>query len=273
MLDRDSHEGTLKVKGVDLEYRWIAARDKAAPVLVFLHEGLGSVSLWRDYPDAVAQATGCGALVYSRQGYGKSAPVPLPRPVSYMHTEGLEVLPAVLDAAGLDSVVLVGHSDGGSISIVHAGGSDPAKRVKGLVLMAAHVFNEEVCVASIRDAKTAYETTNLRDKLARYHGDNVDCAFWGWNGVWLHPDFWHWNIEEYLPGVTVPTLVIQGEDDEYGTDAQVKAIAAQVNGPVTVEMLPNCKHSPHKDQRDATLAATARLVRDLMETPCASPAT
>ncbi len=272
MLDRDSHEGVLTINAVDLEYRWIAPRDATALVLVFLHEGLGSVSLWRDYPDAVAEATGCGALVYSRQGYGTSAPVPLPRPVTYMHTEGLEVLPAVLDAAGLDRVVLVGHSDGASISLIHAGGADPDGRVKGLVLMAPHVFNEEVCVASIRDAKTAYETTRLRELLGRYHAD-VDGAFRGWNGVWLNPDFWHWNIEEYLPRVTVPTLVIQGEDDEYGTARQFDAIAAQIGGPCRVEVLPACKHSPHKDQREATLTATVDLVRDLVETSCDLPAT
>lgn len=263
MLEQESHSGFLDIDGDSLEYRWIAARDRNAPSLVFLHEGLGSVSLWRDFPDAVAEATGCGALVYSRRGYGQSSPVPLPRPVRYMHDEGLDILPKVLDAAGLKRVILVGHSDGASISLIHAGGADPQGRVRGLILEAPHVFNEEVCVASIREAKTAYETTDLRDRLARYHGANVDVAFWGWNRVWLDPDFWHWNIEEYLPAVTVPVIVIQGEQDEYGTAAQYQAIERQVAGPCEVVVLPDCRHSPHRDQRDLTLAAMTRFIDGL----------
>ncbi|MFA7431097.1 MAG: alpha/beta hydrolase [Rhodospirillaceae bacterium] len=263
MLDRDSHDGVLTINGVDLEYRWIAPRDATAPALVFLHEGLGSVSLWRDFPDAVAEETGCGALIYSRQGYGKSAPVALPRPLRYMHIEGLEVLPALLDAAGLTRVVLIGHSDGASIALIHAGGGDPGGRVRGLVLMAPHVRNEESCVVGIRQIKEAWETTDLRDRLARHHGANVDCAFRGWNDTWLRPDFWHWTIEEFLPAISVPTLVIQGEGDEYATAIHYDVIAAQVSGPCTVEVLPNCGHAPHKDQREAVLASTVRLVAEV----------
>lgn len=260
MLDRDSHEGTLTLDGVDLEYRWIAARDKAAPVLVFLHEGLGSVGLWRDFPDAVAAATGCGALVYSRQGYGRSSPVPLPRPMTYMHREALEVLPAILDAAGLARVVLIGHSDGASIALIHAGKAESRGRVLALAALAPHVRNEQSCVDGIRQIKQAWETTDLRDRLGRHHGSNVDCAFHGWNDTWLRPDFWHWTIEEFLPRITVPTLVIQGEGDEYATSIHYDTIAATVSGPCTVEVLPDCGHIPQKDQRDAVLASLVRLV-------------
>ncbi len=263
MLARDSHAGFLDADGRRLEYRWIAARNRRLPPLVFLHEGLGSVSLWRDVPDALAAATGAGALVYSRAGYGASDPVPLPRPVRYMHDEGLETLPAVLDAAGFERAVLVGHSDGASIAIIHAGGAPDRARVAGLILEAPHVFCEDLSVTSIDQARVAYETTDLRARLQRHHGDNVDVAFWGWNRVWLDPAFRHWNIEEYLPRITAPTLVIQGADDEYGTAAQYEAVARQVAGPCEVRVLPRCGHSPHRDQRDASLEAMRAFVAGL----------
>ncbi|HXH03670.1 MAG TPA: alpha/beta hydrolase [Candidatus Competibacteraceae bacterium] len=252
-------QGFFDIDGVRLEYRWFGPWPEAAPTLVFLHEGLGCVALWKDFPERVAEATDCRVLVYSRQGYGRSDPIPVPRPLTYMHEEGLSILPKVLDAAGLKEVILVGHSDGGSIALIHAGGvRDP--RVQALALMAPHVFNEELCVGSIRLAKEAYEQGRLRQQLARYHGDNVDCAFWGWNRAWLDPGFWHWNIEEYLPGIAVPVLLIQGENDEYGTLRQVEAIRDRVSGPVEILMLPNCGHSPHRDQPEATLEAITRFV-------------
>lgn len=252
-------EGFLDVAGSRLEYRWIAPTVQGRPTLVFLHEGLGCVALWKDFPAAVVAATGCGALIYSRVGYGKSDPVSVPRPLTYMHAEGLEVLPALLETLDLRNVVLVGHSDGGSISIIHAG-SGRAERVKGVALLAPHVFNEEMCVASIRQAADAYRNTDLRAKLARLHGDNVDCAFWGWNEAWLDPDFMKWNIEEYLPGIRVPVLVIQGADDEYGSHRQWEAIRDQSGGPVTVTVLDACGHSPHRDQREATLKALTEFI-------------
>jgi pimeloyl-ACP methyl ester carboxylesterase len=263
-MDVTAAEGFFDIDGVKIEYRWIgpgSSPDK--PTLVFLHEGLGCVALWRDFPDKVVERTGLGALVYSRQGYGKSDPCELPRPVTFMHTEGLEILPKVLEAAGIEQAILIGHSDGGSIALIHAG-SGEATRVKALILMAAHVFNEEVCVTSIREAKVNYEKTNLRDRLARYHGDNVDCAFRGWNDVWLDPDFWNWNIEEFLPGITVPTLVMQGEDDQYGTEAQVKAIVSQIKGPVEKLMIPDCRHSPQFEQPEAALHAIERFVASVV---------
>ncbi|HYD69799.1 alpha/beta hydrolase [Azospirillum sp.] len=251
--------GFLDVAGARLEYRWIAPAAAGRPALVFLHEGLGCVALWKDFPDRVAAATGCGALVYSRAGYGRSSPVPVPRPLRYMHDEGLEVLPALLDQLDLRNVVLVGHSDGASIALIHAG-NDRAGRLSGAVVMAPHVFCEDVSVASIARAANAYRDGDLRAKLQRLHGDNVDCAFWGWNRAWLDKDFRAWTIEEHLPGIRVPLLVIQGTGDEYGTPAQVEAIRAQTGGPVEVLMLDRCGHSPHRDQPEATLAAVMHFI-------------
>lgn len=252
----------LIVDGVRLECRWVRAGGGGRPVLVFLHEGLGCVSLWRDVPDRIAEASGCDAFVWSRAGYGRSDPCALPRPVRFMHDEGLHTLPRVLESAGIDRAILIGHSDGGSIALIHCGGT-PAERIVGLVTLAAHVFNEDLCVRSIEDAREAYATTDLRDRLARHHGDNVDCAFRGWNDVWLHPDFRHWNLEEFLPGITVPALIIQGADDQYGTPSQVAAIARQIGGPAATWMVPGCGHSPHLDAREAVRDRIAGFVREL----------
>lgn len=257
-MNKQSETGFLTVDGVRLEYARFAAAQADLPTLVFLHEGLGCVALWKDFPARVAHETGCDTLVYSRFGYGGSDPVPLPRPLTYMHEEGLNRLPEVLDAAGIERAILVGHSDGASIAIIHAGGAhDP--RVEALVLMAPHVFNEPLSVASIEKARTAYGH-GLRERLERYHGTNVDCAFRGWNDAWLDPGFLDWNIEEYLGGIQIPVLVIQGRDDEYGTMAQVEAIEAQCRGTVERLVLDRCGHSPHRDRTGATLEAIRRFV-------------
>src|SRR3984893_14162141 len=187
-----------------------------------LHEGLGSVSMWKDFPTQVAQVTGSNVTVYSRHGHGRSATLRAPRTVQYMHDEALIVLPQFLDALGLDNPILFGHSDGGSIALIHAGGG--GRRVAGVVALAPHVFVEDMSVASIAAAKIAYETTSLRERLGRYH-DDVDGVFWGWNDIWLHPEFRSWNIEEYLPRITCPVLAIQGAEDEYGTLEQIRRIA------------------------------------------------
>jgi pimeloyl-ACP methyl ester carboxylesterase len=242
-----------------LEYAWIGPPPDEAPTLVFLHEGLGCATLWRDVPAEVAGQTGCGALVYSRAGYGASDPVPLPRPVRFMHDEAL-VLGEVLRAARVQDAILVGHSDGASIALIHAG-SGPAVPLHGLVLEAPHVFTEQHGLDSIAAIADVYRTTDLRGRLAKYHGDNVDVAFWGWNGVWLDPEFKAWNIEEYLPGVTVPVLILQGEDDEYGTWKQVEAIQRGSSGPVEAVLLPRCKHTPHRERRDLALPAIVEFVR------------
>jgi pimeloyl-ACP methyl ester carboxylesterase len=247
----------VTIKGRRIEYQKIDASTPSAPTLVFLHEGLGSIALWRDFPARVAAATGCAALIYSRYGYGASEKLAAPRNVRYMHEEALDTLPALLAEFGIAEPVLIGHSDGASIALIHAG----ARRwpVRGLVLEAPHVFVEDVTVTSIAGATEAWRTTDLRQRLARYH-DDVDGAFMGWNDIWLHPDFRAWNIEAELPRIDCPVMVIQGADDEYGTKAQLHAIERQVRGPVELLLLPDCKHSPHRDQPEATLAAIARFV-------------
>jgi pimeloyl-ACP methyl ester carboxylesterase len=237
---------------------------------VFLHEGLGSTSLWRDFPDRLAAETGCGALIYSRAGYGRSDPVPLPRPVRFMHDEA-EVLPRVLAAAGIRDHILIGHSDGASISLIHAGlihaGSRPGPGLRGVILEAPHVFTEPHGLASIARIREVYRDGDLRERLARHHGDNVDVAFHGWNGVWLDPEFAAWNIEEYLAAIRVPILILQGEDDEYGTWAQVEAIERQSGGPVEAIAIPHCGHSPHRERPEITLRAMADFVARLWERP------
>lgn len=259
-------QGFLGVNGHRLEAEWHGPGPGQAPTLVFLHEGLGCVGMWRDFPARAAAATGCGALVYSRRGYGRSDPGALPLPIRYMHDEGLTVLPEVLAAAGVRDAILVGHSDGGSIALVYGGGT-PAAPLRGIITEAAHVFCEDLSVRSIEEARTAFVSGDLRRRLERYHGANVDGAFWGWNGAWLHPEFRAWNLEEYLPGLRVPVLAIQGEDDEYGTRAQVEAIAAGAGGGAEVLMLPRCGHGPHRDQPAATLEAVAGFVRRLWSPP------
>lgn len=219
--------------------------------------------MWRDFPQRLAEATGCGALVYSRAGYGSSDPSQLPWPVRYMHDEAV-VLEEVLVAAGVRDAILVGHSDGASIAIIYAG-SAARPQLRGMILEAPHVFAEPNGLASIAAMKTQYETTDLRARLARYHGTNVDNAFRGWNGVWLHPDFVHWNIEEFLPSIGVPLLLVQGEVDEYGTWKQIEAIERQVWGPVETVRVAECGHAPHRDQPEIVLEAMTRFVRGLLE--------
>jgi pimeloyl-ACP methyl ester carboxylesterase len=246
----------VEVDGHRIEVRTIAGEAGRAP-LVFLHEGLGSVAMWRGFPARVAELTGCPTVVYSRYGYGDSDILAAPFAVDYMHREAREALPELLAKLGIERPILVGHSDGASIALIYAGSGHP---VRGLVAMAPHVFVEDLSVRSIEAAKVAFETSDLPEKLARYHAD-ARRTFYGWNDIWLHPDFRAWNIEEYLPRITVPVLVIQGEDDQYGTAAQVEAIARQVKGPVETLMLSRCAHSPHVDQREATLAAISRFVK------------
>jgi pimeloyl-ACP methyl ester carboxylesterase len=241
---------TLPVAGAALEYRWAGDNDSNRPCIVLLHEGLGSTAMWKGFPDALARRTGSPVLVYSRQGYGWSAPLSGPRQPDYMHLEGEVVLPAVLDAAGVDRAVLFGHSDGASIALL--GAARFPDRVAGLVLEAPHVFVEPLTIDSIAQSRRIFETTDLRDKLARYHRD-PEAAFWGWNDIWLDERFRQWNIEAALAGIRAPMLLLQGRQDEYGTEAQLKAIQSQAGGPAEVVMLDNCGHSPHRDQMQMVL--------------------
>ena len=249
----------LEVGGARLECRWIGPRPEEAPTIVFLHEGLGSVSTWRDFPDALAARTGCGALVYSRAGYGRSDPAALPRPVRFMHDEA-RVLAEVVRRAGIRDCILLGHSDGASIAII-AAGRRAVPGLRALVLEAPHVFAEPCGLESIARIGETYDTTNLRTRLERHHGANTEGAFWGWNRVWLDPEFRAWNIEELLPGIQVPALVVQGEDDEYGSWAHVDAIVRQSGGPVETLAVPACGHAPHAEHRGAVLAAMAGFIR------------
>jgi pimeloyl-ACP methyl ester carboxylesterase len=250
----------VTVQGRRLEYRRIAARRPATPTLTFLHEGLGSVSLWRDFPDALAQETGCGAVVYSRYGYGRSDVLEAPHQVDYMQREARDVLPELLDKLGVLDPLLVGHSDGASIALLFAS-THPG--MKGLVVEAPHVFVEDISVASIAAAKVTFETTDLPARLARHHTDPAK-TFYGWNDIWLHPEFRAWNIEACLPEITCPLLAIQGIDDEYGTLRQLAAIESRVAGRVEVVKVSECRHSPHRDQPEATLAAMARFIRGVV---------
>lgn len=237
-----------------IEYERIGGGDSGAPTFVMLHEGLGSVAMWREFPGQLACATHSNVVVYSRHGYGRSAPLRAPRAVDYMHEEALVALPQFLDALGIENPVLFGHSDGGSIALIHAGGT--GRKVAGIVVLAPHVFVEGLSIDSIAAAKVAYETTSLRERLARYH-DDVDGAFRGWNDIWLHPEFRSWNIEEYLPRITCPILAIQGDDDEYGSTEQIQRIG-RAAADVELLRLANCRHSPHRDQPEQVLATLTR---------------
>lgn len=252
----------LQIDGIRLEAAWHGPPPDATPTLVFLHEGLGCVSLWRDFPARLAQATGLGALVYSRRGYGRSDPVPLPRPVRFMHDEAL-VLEQVLDAAGIPEAILVGHSDGASIALIHAA-THAGPRVRALALEAPHVFVEDISVASIAAIGREYETTGLPRRLARHHGANAEGAFRGWNDVWLDPEFRAWSIVELLHRIEPPTLVLQGAGDEYGTVRQVAAILGETEGPATARLLPGCGHSPHRDRPEEVLSAMRTFIQGVL---------
>jgi len=229
--------------------------DPGQPPLVLLHEGLGSVRLWRGFPAALAEATGARVVAFSRFGHGDSDPPPRPRTPRFMHEEALEVLPGFLEALDIRNPILVGHSDGASIALIHAA----AHPVQAVIVMAPHVFVEEMCLVEIREAKRVYETEGLRERMARHHRD-PDAAFYGWNDVWLHPDFPRWSIEDVLPDIACPVLVIQGEHDQYGTMAQPDTVAAGVAGPVE-RLHPPCRHAPYLEAPEETLAAAAAFAR------------
>jgi pimeloyl-ACP methyl ester carboxylesterase len=231
----------------------------ANATIVMLHEGLGSVAMWKDFPERVAEATGCGVLVYSRYGHGKSDGLAEKRPVDFMHHEAKAALPDLLRQFEIQRPILLGHSDGASIALIYAG--TWPKRVRGLVLEAPHVFVEDLGICSITGIRKLYESSDLPKKLARYH-DHVDQTFRGWNDIWLDSQFRSWNIEEYLATISCPTLVIQGENDEYGTLAQVEAIQRRV--PATQSLiLPRCGHSPHRDQPGLTLGHISKFIATL----------
>jgi pimeloyl-ACP methyl ester carboxylesterase len=256
--------GFLDLDPMRLEYRMIGPRPAAAPTIVMLHEGLGSVDLWGSFPEQIAAATSTGVFVYSRAGYGKSKPGKLPRTVSFMHEEACDVLPRVLDAIGFQRGLLLGHSDGASIAAIY-GGTVQDHRVRGLILLAPHFFAEEMGLAEIRRAKAAFESGEFRDKLKRWHAD-VDCAFRSWNEPWLDPAFGKWDITEALGYIRVPILIVQGENDQYGTLAQLEAAERECYCPVETAVLPGVRHVPYREAPELTLKTCAdfinRLLRD-----------
>jgi pimeloyl-ACP methyl ester carboxylesterase len=242
-----------------VETAWWGPPPDAAPTLVLLHEGLGCVKLWRDFPIALQAATGFGVFAYSRFGYGGSDPIALPRPMTYMHEEALEVLPEVLDRSGIRKAILIGHSDGGSIAAIHAGATqDP--RLLGIAMMAAHFIVEDLNIAAIRQIKQTYETGDLRARLARYHAD-VDGAFYGWNGAWLDPRFRQFYITGYLEAIRVPICALQGTDDPYGTDEQLRVLERHASA--DTRLVANARHSPHLEAPAETLAVIAAFARSL----------
>ena len=245
-----------------IEYAHVGVSDTSAPLLIFLHEGLGSVAMWRDFPSKLCAAIGARGVVYSRPGYGKSTPRPHDEKwgVDFMHVQARDVLPAFFAAIGIDTARdkpwLFGHSDGGSIALIHA--ASFAQNVSGVIVAAPHIFVENISVASIAQTRQTYLHTDLRAKLSRYH-DDVDSAFWGWNDIWLNPAFRSWNIEALLPHITCPLLAIQGVGDEYGTMAQIDGIARAVPHAKLVK-LENCGHSPHRDQANAVIDAVQNFI-------------
>ncbi|HJS61813.1 MAG TPA: alpha/beta hydrolase [Pseudolabrys sp.] len=253
-----SESGFVYIGAQKLEYRFVGPQPDKAPTLVLLHEGLGCVGLWNDFPEELAAATGAGVFVYSRAGYGKSSPVSLPRPLSYMHDEARQTLPKLLDAVGFRRGLMIGHSDGASIAAIYAG-SHQDHRVGGLVLIAPHFFTEDPGIASIVEARKAYETGDLRARLARWH-DDVDNAFKGWNGAWLDPLFRKWDITEFLAYIRVPVLIVQGEDDQYGTAKQIEIAEQECYCPVEVALLPGARHSPHREAPEPALKAISDFV-------------
>ncbi|PKO88468.1 MAG: alpha/beta hydrolase [Betaproteobacteria bacterium HGW-Betaproteobacteria-10] len=244
------------VNGLRLEYRDFSAAAEGLPTLLLLHEGLGCVAMWRDFPAKLAAATGCRVIVWSRPGYGASQPYVAPRQIDYMHREAEQSLPALLAALNVERPLLIGHSDGGSIALIFAGAFPEVPL--GIVVLAPHEFVEAVTLAGIRSARTAWETTDWPEKLGRYHLD-APRVFADWNDTWLSPPFREWNIEAYLPKIRCPVLAIQGEDDEYATLRQIDVIAEKVPGTQRLK-LPHCGHTPQRDQEAAVLAALLEFI-------------
>jgi pimeloyl-ACP methyl ester carboxylesterase len=253
---------SVRAAGRSLAYEWVGREANSKPALVFLHEGLGSIRQWRDFPEKLSSATGCRALVYDRYGYGQSDVLAEPRrTVRFMHDEALMALPQLLKELRVENPILIGHSDGASIALIHAGAGHAAR---GVVAMAPHVFIEPLCLSSIEKAAEAFENTDLSEKLGRYHRD-ARKMFYGWADVWLDPEFKGWDIRaDYLPGVRCPVLAIQGHDDEYGTMAQLDEIGRRVSGPCELLKLENCGHAPFRDQPDLVVSKASSFIEKLV---------
>lgn len=245
-----------------IEIQWHKTDERNMPTLIFLHEGLGCTRMWKDFPARVSRATGCPALLFSRFGYGNSDPSPLPWKINFMHKEARYILPDIIKKAHIKDYILIGHSDGGSIAIILAG-SPNARGLKGLITQSAHVFCEQITVDCIRQAKINYEQHQLRQGLEKYHGKNTENAFRGWNDVWLHPKFIHWNIEKYLNKIHVPMLAIQGKDDQYGTIRQIQSIKGHAPRAET-RLIEDCRHSPHLEQPEHVLTIMTQFIQGIL---------
>jgi pimeloyl-ACP methyl ester carboxylesterase len=257
-----SDQGFLELGDLRLEYRMVGPRPGSAPTLVLLHQGLGAATMWGDFLEKLAAATGFGVFAYSRQGYGHSSAALLPRALDFMHVEARQTLPRLLDAIGFRQGILVGHSDGASIAAIHAG-SVPDHRVRGLVLMAPHFIVEDVTMAAIRAIRKAFDSGEVRAQFARWHAD-ADATVRGWSDVWLTNDVSAWDLREDLAYIRVPVLIIQGEHDDFGTARQVEIARDECYCPVDVLMLPDAEHAPHREAPDATLAAIVDFCRRLL---------
>ncbi|MEO1494849.1 MAG: alpha/beta hydrolase [Pseudomonadota bacterium] len=248
----------LAVGDAVLETVYFGPSPTEAPTIVLLHEGLGCCVLWRDFPHRLAALTGCGVFAYSRAGYGRSSPAHLPRPTDYMTQEAIDVLPRVLDAIGLQRGILLGHSDGATIAAIH-GGSVPDPRVHGLILLAPHFFTEPEGLSAIAEAGQSYRATDLRDRLAKYH-DDPDISFLGWHDVWLSTEFRAWSVAHVIDEWRVPVLALQGQDDQYGTLAQIHEIERRIRTPLETCILERCGHAPHLEATEATLDAITGFI-------------
>lgn len=260
MSARWKKAGVVSVAGKSLEYTCVGPPPDEAVTLVLLHEGLGCVRLWRDVPNALRDATGFGVMAYSRAGYGNSDQAELPRPLDYMSREAVDVLPRVLDNLGVRKAVLIGHSDGATIAAIFAGRVMDA-RLLGAVLIAPHFFTEAAGLAEIANARNAFNTGDLRERMRKYHRD-PDNAFRGWNDAWLDPEFETWDVSNVLETIRVPVLAIQGREDPYGTLDQIDAVTQRVvHAPVSTLVLNNCRHAPQLEQGPAVIAAIAAFAR------------
>jgi pimeloyl-ACP methyl ester carboxylesterase len=252
----------IEVRGLSLEARWFGSAS-TGPTIVMLHEGLGSLSTWRDFPQKLADASGLRVFAYSRAGYGSSPPVPLPRPIDYLHREAIDVLPEVLNSIGFERGILLGHSDGASIATIYAG-SFQDHRVRGLALIEPHFFVEKMNVAAIQRTAAEYKTSSFREKLARHHED-VDNAFEGWRSAWLNPEFAAMNLHSELAHIRVPMLIVKGEHDPYSTLAQLHFAQNEAYSPVEGIVIADAGHSPQRDQPEKTLTAITSFINRLLE--------
>lgn len=257
----ETPEMALMIDGASLEYACYGPKPDAAPTIVMLHEGLGCLALWRDFPRRVAEATNMGVFAYSRRGYGQSDPAELPRPLDFMTREAVEVLPQILDKIGFQRGILFGHSDGATIAAIYAGSVED-HRVRGLILMAPHFFTEEIGLAEIANARKAFEQGELKQRMARYHRD-PENAFRGWNDTWLDPAFKTWNVGEVIDYLRVPVLAIQGREDQYGSLAQIGEIEDRIYSPVDVLIVEECRHAPHLERPQITLDAISEFAARL----------